>query len=191
MLNRDRYQKFYITSETTTFQQYSKSIHQLGLLGKQVEIQAASDNYQMPVYVCSPHPTTTQIRWLRFKPSYSPQVRGVARHVSTLPGVIENLASPGIWYPRVIFTREFGIPSGHFASPNRISLGIWNPRKFGIPRVAFPKEFGMPELYFLNNLTSQAVFPREFGIPEPYFLGNLASPSSFSKGIWHLSSSIS
>ena len=74
VLNHDRYQQFYIPSETTTFQQHQKSIHQLGVWGTQVEIQAASDSYQMPVYVCSPHPTTRQIRWLRFKPSYSPQV---------------------------------------------------------------------------------------------------------------------
>ena len=74
VLNRDRYQQFYICSETTSFRQHQKPIHQLGVWGTQIEIQAAGDSYQMPVYVCSPHLTTTQIRWLRFKPSYSPQV---------------------------------------------------------------------------------------------------------------------
>ena len=56
VLNHDRYQQFYIPSETTTFQQHQESIHQLGVWGTQVEIQAASDSYQMPVYVCSPIP---------------------------------------------------------------------------------------------------------------------------------------
>ena len=78
-LNCDRYQQFYIPSEPTTFQQHQESIHQLGVWGTQIEIQAVNDNYQIPVYVCSPHPTTRQIRWLRFKPSYGPQVPDTSR----------------------------------------------------------------------------------------------------------------
>ena len=70
-LNSDRYRQFYIPSGTRTFEQHQGAIRKLAVWGTQVEIQVASDNYQIPIYVCSPHPTTGQIRWLRFKPSYS------------------------------------------------------------------------------------------------------------------------
>ena len=70
--NSDRCRQFYIPSGTRTFEQHQGAIRKLAVWGTQVEIQAASDSYQIPIDVCSPHPTTGQIRWLRFKPSYSP-----------------------------------------------------------------------------------------------------------------------
>ena len=71
-LNSDRYRQFYIPSGTRTFEQHQGAIRKLAVWGTQVEIQAASDSYQIPIYVCSLHPRAGQIRWLCFKPSYSP-----------------------------------------------------------------------------------------------------------------------
>ena len=40
----------------------------------------------------------------------------LSRHRSGRSGVIGNLASRGIWHPRVKFPREYGIPPGNLAS---------------------------------------------------------------------------
>lgn len=37
--------------------------------GTQVELQATADLFSLPIYVCSPHPQTKIIRWMKFSPS--------------------------------------------------------------------------------------------------------------------------
>ena len=63
IMNSDRYNVMFIPyQQTLIFSQHLKAIQKLGTWGSQVEIQAASDCFQIPIFVCSPHPQSQEIR---------------------------------------------------------------------------------------------------------------------------------
>ena len=46
-----------------TFEQHIATMRRDGAWGTQVEMHAAASLYQLPLYICSPHPSTHQYRW--------------------------------------------------------------------------------------------------------------------------------
>ena len=51
-----------------TFEEHISGMKHQGAWAIQAETFAAASLYQLPVYLCSPHPTTHEYYWLMFKP---------------------------------------------------------------------------------------------------------------------------
>ena len=62
--NRPAFEKYIMTG---SFEEHVKALSD-GAWGTQVELFATASYYQLPVYVCSPHPQTDKYRWLVFQP---------------------------------------------------------------------------------------------------------------------------
>ena len=63
--NRQVFEKYIMKG---TFEEHISAMKQQGAWATQLEIFAAASLYQLPIYLCSPHPTTHEYRWLMFKP---------------------------------------------------------------------------------------------------------------------------
>ena len=51
-----------------TMEQHVSSMRMLGTWATQVELAAAATFFQIPVFSCSPHPSTGEYQWLFIKP---------------------------------------------------------------------------------------------------------------------------
>ena len=63
--NRQIFQKYVMTG---TFEEHVSAMKRQGVWATQLEVFAAASLYQLPVYLCSPHPTTHQYRWMMYEP---------------------------------------------------------------------------------------------------------------------------
>lgn len=62
--NRQVFEKFVMKG---TFEHHVSTMRREGAWGTQVELCAAASYYQVPFYLCSPHPASKKYRWLLFK----------------------------------------------------------------------------------------------------------------------------
>ena len=63
--NRQIFEKYVMTG---TFEDHVGTMKRLGAWATQLEVFAVASLYQLPVYLCSPHPTTHEYRWLLYEP---------------------------------------------------------------------------------------------------------------------------
>ena len=82
--NRDMFELFVMSG---TFEDHITTMRREGAWGTQVELWAAASFYQVPFYVCSPHPTTKQYRWLLFNPLDHAQLTFEAEHTPENPAL--------------------------------------------------------------------------------------------------------
>lgn len=81
------YSQYFIPNRNTrTFEEHKRKLQIPGTWGTQLELQAISECYQLPVYVCSPHPESGIYRWLIFRPM---------RHLLDVPSKA-NLPEPSL-----------------------------------------------------------------------------------------------
>ena len=83
-LNRHMFQKFVMTG---TFEEHTITMRRQGAWGTQVELCAAASYYQLPFYVCSPHPADKQYRWLLFKSLNRAQLSFQGNSIPKTPGI--------------------------------------------------------------------------------------------------------
>ena len=70
--NRMAFLKQFLINES--WQEHITSMRWEGVWATQVELYVSASYYQVPVYLCSPHPTTKEYRWLVFRPVNSAQL---------------------------------------------------------------------------------------------------------------------
>ena len=64
-MNRNCFEKYIMEG---TFNDHVVAMRREGVWGTQVELFATATYFHMQVYICSPHPTTKEYRWLCFSP---------------------------------------------------------------------------------------------------------------------------
>ena len=120
-MNHYHYSQFFIPyGRTRTFEKHQTETKNPGVWGTQVELQVASDCYQLPVYVCSPHPQTKIIRWLIFRPQSLPEEPSMSCLPQLSLPYTKNhiqLAHTGCHYDSVISSKSSDFKMDHHDLP--------------------------------------------------------------------------
>ena len=64
-INRNHFEKYIMEG---TFHDHMVAMRREGVWATQVELFATATYFHMPLYICTPHPTTKEYRWLCFSP---------------------------------------------------------------------------------------------------------------------------
>ena len=79
--SKTKYEAYWIHS-TVSYNDHLQQLMHLGSWGTQLELKAFSDYLDLPLYICSPNPTTKAYRWEKFTPYYCSRVNNI-----TLPNI--------------------------------------------------------------------------------------------------------